>query len=290
MAATLNSLRRRQINFCSRWLKRLSASPTAFRFIKAIRDRPVARRLLAAAIGHNRPFSSLREAEASVAGRDGGGHRNPACGALHLSISQRARPSDYPALFHLAPLMHGIRSVFDFGGSVGNIFYCYRNYLTYSPELRWTVYDLPEVLERGENIAKERRENTLKFTARFHDANGADLFMAYGSAHYFDMPLAQMLAELDKKPRFVLVNRTPLTDGLPFATVQDGPWLLPCMIYNREEFVRGFEKIGYEPVDIWPVPERSLILPGYPDRAVHVYSGMFFRLNAAPAPRVCAGE
>ena len=141
------------------------------------------------------------------------------------------------------------------------------------------MYDLPKNLEVGARLAKEKREGRLRFTGNFADAEETDLFIASGSLHYFDKPLFSIIAELKKKPTYVLVNRTPFTAAPTLATVQDGGGdkLFSCMVYNRDEMIKGFEQLGYATVDVWQAAELSLIIPGYPDRSAMSYSGMFFR-------------
>jgi putative methyltransferase (TIGR04325 family) len=197
-----------------------------------------------------------------------------------MEAADKAYPSDYPALFHIQTVLPHLRSLFDFGGNVGNLFYCYSKYLELPPELIWTVYDLPKNNEIGEQLARNHGETRLRFTDQFSHADGTDLFIACGSLHYFEQPLALMIAGFLTKPRYVLINRTPLIDGPALATVQDGgTHRAACILYNRTHLIREFEAIGYELVDTWWATERSLIIPCYPDRSSHAYSGMFFRLR-----------
>jgi putative methyltransferase (TIGR04325 family) len=249
-----------------------------FTIIRSVRELPIFRNLFAVLVGYNRPFATLNEAAAAIAGYKRSGHEHAESRELHLTLAQSARPSDYPALFHIQPLLPQIRNVYDFGGNVGNLFYGYSKYLTLPPDLIWTVYDLPKNIDAGARLAMENCEDRLRFTEKFAAAEEADLFIASGSLHYFDRPLWQMIGDLKKRPRCILINRTPLTDGAPLATIQDwgGEGLFSCMLYNRSEMIRSFEQLGYSTVDTWQAAELSLIIPGYPDRSASTYSGMFF--------------
>ncbi len=238
------------------------------------------RHLLATATGPFRPFNSLNEATSAIAGLDGGGHISRQYQDLHLSFSQEARSSDYAALFYLNSILSEVSDVFDFGGCVGNVYYCYARYLNFCSEFSWTVYDLPETLNYGKELAVERGARHLKFSSNFGEAEGADIFIASGSLHYFDMPLYSLIAKLEKKPRFILINRTPLVESPPFATVQKGPdCLVACMLHNRSSLIQGFAGIGYDVVDVWPVLELSLKIPCYPDFSPRNYTGMFLRFR-----------
>jgi putative methyltransferase (TIGR04325 family) len=190
------------------------------------------------------------------------------------------RPGDYAALFYIQQFMPQVRSVFDLGGNVGNLFYCYLKYLNLGPDFRWTVLDLPKTIALGRQIATERNENRLRFTDRLEDADGTSLFMTSGSLQYFEQSLPSIITGFANRPHFVLLNREPLTDGPATATVVDGEtYRLPCLLHNRQSVVEGLESLGYEMLGSWKIPERSLIVPCYPDRSALEYSGMFFRLK-----------
>jgi putative methyltransferase (TIGR04325 family) len=230
--------------------------------------------------GYSRPFTTLQEATAAIAGYEGGGHSNPGHAKVLMKATEKAGPSDYAALFFLQPIMPLIRTVFDFGGNVGNLFYCYSKYLDLPSDLTWMVYDLPENIEIGEQIASNSGERRLRFTSSLNDGDGADLFIASGALHYFEPPLPEIIAKFKNRPHYVLVNRTPLVDGRPFATVQDaGTFRVACMLYNRDDLIRGFDAAGYDMVESWRALERSVVIPCYPDQSVPAYSGMFFQLR-----------
>ncbi len=121
-----------------------------------------------------------------------------------MSMGEVARPSDYAALFHIQPLLPSIRTVFDFGGNAGNLFYCYSRYLQLPPDLIWTVYDLPKNRIVGAQIATEKGEKRLRFTGELSEADGVDLFIASGALHYFEQPLPDMIAGLRQLPRYII--------------------------------------------------------------------------------------
>jgi len=278
MGSVIRLARIRQIRFCSRWLRRLSATPAVFSMIKIIRQLPVARDVLHAVSGYNRIFPTLNDATAAASGYEGGGHYNPNYLKVKIPEADRARPGDYAALFYMQQNLSHISSVFDLGGNVGNLFYCYLKYLAISPEFTWMVYDLPKTIAAGEQIAKERHETRLRFTNQLRDADGADLFITSGSLQYFQQSLPDMIGGFSKKPRYVLINREPLIDAPTCATVVDGEtYRLASVLHDRRELIRGLQALEYEIVDSWQIPERSLVVPCYPDRSAHCYSGMFLR-------------
>jgi putative methyltransferase (TIGR04325 family) len=284
MGGVIRSARIRQIRFCSRWLRRLSNRRGVFPVIRAIRELPLVRELLTAVLGYSRPFANLTAAAAAASGYEGGGHYNPNYLKVKIPEAETVRPGDYAALFYIQQFMPHIRSVFDLGGNVGNLFYCYVKYLNFGRDFRWTVLDLPKTIALGRQIATGQNENRLFFTDRLNDADGTNLFMTSGSLQFFEQSLPSMIAGFVNRPPFVLVNREPLTDGPTTATVVDGEtYRLPAMLHNRNSIIQGMVALGYEMLGSWQIPERSLIVPCYPDRSALEYSGMFFRLTRVEA-------
>jgi len=170
-----------------------------------------------------------------------------------------------------------MRRLFDVGGNVGNLYYYYTKYLPFHPDAEWLTMDLPAVVEVGRRIAKQRNASRLRFTIDFSDAEDSDLIIASGSLHYFSEPLPAMIGRLRRRPRYVLVNRTPMTTRSDFATTQDArTYRVACMVYNRAHFIKLFEDIGYRLVGQWEAPELSINVPLHPKHSAKAYTGMFF--------------
>ena len=95
MTSLMIRARIRQIRSCSRWLCFLSGVPAAFALIRIARELPIARGVLRAAAGYNRPFPTLREAADAISGYEGGGHCNSEYMTRTLARAESALPSDY---------------------------------------------------------------------------------------------------------------------------------------------------------------------------------------------------
>lgn len=272
MTTTIQRIRIKQIRVCSRWLNRFSMLRPLRPVLKA------ARPLLHPLTGYRRPFATLADAETAVARYSRQGHANPDNARIHLELAQKPRPSDYAALFHINAALPDIRTVFDLGGNAGNLYYSYSRHLPFHHSLAWTVFDLPAMTEIGRRIAAEKSDRRLRFSHSFDSAEAADLFIASGSLHYFPQPLPELIANLKAKPKYILINRTPLTDAEPTATIQDaGAFLVACRLYNKQDLLRGFDALGYDLIDSWSAEELSVQIPCYPELSVPSYSGMFLR-------------
>jgi putative methyltransferase (TIGR04325 family) len=259
----------------------LTRLPPVASLVARVRKWPVVRQAVDLVAGYNRVFPDLAAAR-GFAKRYGkpGADSDEDSHAL-LDEMAKMRPSDYPALFHLSRLsLEGLR-VFDLGGTVGNIFYLYDRYLNFPPSLRWTVHDLPQNRDRGRDLAKQRGESRLLFTDDPRGAGGHDVLLVSGALHYFEFALADYLAGLTRRPRHVIVNRTPLVDAPTAATVQYTYFdvMVACRLLNRAELVAGIEGLGYRLIDSWRAPDFSIKLPYNPDHWVRQYSGLYFRVE-----------
>lgn len=265
-------------------VRRVGRLPGGERLLRTARRMPLLGPLYQARLAFHRPYPSLREAEAAVARYRSCGHDRVGNAGHHLRNAASLSPSDYPVLFHLSQRAAGIDVVFDLGGNVGNLYYAYAGRLALPARARWMVHDLPSNVATGQAIAREHDAGRLAFTTRWMDASGASALLASGSLHYFDRPLPEMLADLADKPRYVIINRTPLTDGEPLATVQSVQgFVVACFLYNRQALVSGLRALGYRLVDRWDVAERSLEIVGYPEHGVIGYGGMFLELEGDAA-------
>jgi putative methyltransferase (TIGR04325 family) len=294
MSSTIRLLRIKQIRFTARLLRAVERLPGGNHLMRRVANWPITAPILNAILGYHRLFNSLSQAVAAARPYAEGGHQDPEHPKLHMSLAEVPRPSDYAALFHMRGLIYDRAKIVDFGGSIGNLFYLYDRYLNLPSDCIWLVFDLAPWVELGRNVATNRGENRLRFTRKWEDATGAELLIASGSVHYFDIPLSQIVSELPEKPSRILINRTPLIDGPTKATVQDGgTHRVGCVLYNRTQFVTAFEAIGYEVVDSWKAWELSLKLVGKPEYSALPYSGFFFRLKGrsqnGPARHILEG-
>ena len=189
-------------------------------------------------------------------------------------------PSDYPVLFWLEKLLPANRTLFDFGGYLGISFYTYQRVMTYPPELRWTIFDVPAVVEAGRDLATKQNATQLNFTEDFAGANGSDILLAAGSIHFCKEAFSERLESLAEKPKHLIINKLPAVDEDPFVTLHSmGPALCPYRVFNRDAFIQSIVRCGYELVDSWSNPDLGCYIPFHPEKTVRAFSGMYFRRN-----------
>ncbi len=196
---------------------------------------------------------------------------------------QRIYDYDYPVLFWLRDLLTPETRLFDLGGHVGVQCYAYSKYLDFPAGLRWVVCEVPEIAQRGAELAREQGRRELSFTSRFEDGDGCDVFLSAGAIHYIEAPaLAEIIGKYATKPRHLLLNKVPLYDGPPFVTLQNaGVSFVPQQVFNRGQLVSSIEQLGYRLVDQWNDRIHSCRIPFQPERSVEHYSGLYFRHGSA---------
>jgi putative methyltransferase (TIGR04325 family) len=207
-------------------------------------------------------YRDFAEAEATAPHTKDLGYDHPEPAAMYRERAEHLHPSDYPVLFWL--LKHGqqVKRVFDFGGHVGVSFYAYQHYLSFPSELKWTVCDVPAVVEAGAVFAHERGAKQLQFTTNRNDGSGADLWLANGSLQYLEEPLHRLLSALQERPKRVIANMLPVAEGESFVTLQNiGTAFCPYRIHHRASVIEGVCALGYRLVDSWVNPEKSCHVP-----------------------------
>jgi len=185
---------------------------------------------------------------------------------------------DYPVLFWLKSLFEqGYTNIFDFGGNVGVHFYTYSKYIKYPEALQWKVCEVPAIAKSGNEIAEKRCVKNLKFTIDFKDIKEQEIFISSGAIQYIGN-LSEILSTT-YKPKHLLINRLPLYDnGKQFVTLQNGGKVFyPQFVFNKTEFIEGFNQIGYELMDIWEDTFDGCFIPFHPEKSVKFYSGLYFK-------------
>ena len=101
------------------------------------------------------------------------------------------------------------------------MFYCYNKYIDLS-SVDWNVFDFPYYVAEGRMLAESRgRQEHIVFTEDLSNAAQADLLIISGSIHYFETPMYEMVEGLERKRPYVLINRSPFSEGNEVAVVQD---------------------------------------------------------------------
>ena len=197
---------------------------------------------------------------------------------------------DYPVMWRLEhALLAGAKNVLDIGGSIGVHYYAYKPYIALMDCVNWEIVEVPAIATIGRNLAIQNGAKTLNFTEDLDQAiksKAHNIWISAGAIQYFeDARPDHLLDRSGARPQHILLNKLPLYDGEDFVTTQNlgsGSYA-PLHVYNRRRFIDGIESLGYTLRDQWPVHERSLQLPGYPERSFPTFSGLYFEAARSSA-------
>lgn len=222
-------------------------------------------------------FDSFEAAASSAPAVRPLGYDNDA--SANLAYSPELQPRDYPPMFWLQKAFaSGLRTVFDLGGHVGVRYYGYRRVMDFPSGLRWTVCDVPAVVARGRELAATRAPGgQLAFTCDYQAAAEHEVLFASGSLQYLPLSLAELLAELPRKPRCVIVNITPIHPSRSFFTLNSiGTAFCAYRVQAHDRFVSELQALGYAKLDEWENTGKAMTLPYTDGYDVPHYSGFCF--------------
>jgi putative methyltransferase (TIGR04325 family) len=207
---------------------------------------------------------------------------NNSVSAVSLGRGTPMLPSEYPIIYWLSRILPQSPTILDLGGYLGLSYDWYKKYDIYPANLRWTIYDVPAVVEEGRRMLEREPGRPLRFTTDFAEASTVDVLLASGSLQFCEEPLADMLSRLEKPPAHLLINKLAAHVHRQFYTLQNmGPSIAPYRVVRRADFVQSLEDLGYQLVDSWQNPELTCYIPFHPDETVEAFDGFYFRRNNA---------
>lgn len=203
--------------------------------------------------------------------------------------SKRVFAYDYPVIWWLQRAFEqGAATVLDIGGSVGVHYYAYQKYVTMPDQLAWEVIEVPAIAGIGQELAIKNGASALTFTddvERGIARAAHDIWLSSGTIQYIeDARPSRLLKGCGVRPKHILLNKLPLYNGADFVTVQNvgGGAYVPSQVYNAGRFIQEVEALGYTLIDRWDVHERSMFVPGHPERSFPSFSGLYFVDSDSP--------
>ncbi len=224
-------------------------------------------------------FDSFAAAEAGAPPSKAIGYDNAE--AAKTLYSHQVYFYDYPALFWLGrALDEGMTSVFDLGGHVGIKYYAFRRMVNYPANLRWTVCDVPGVIQTGQELAVQREATAqLGFTVERNDASGYDVLYASGSLQYLPERLSEIIAKLPVKPKRVIVNTAAVHPDKTLYTLNSiGFAVCPYRIQHHDELMGELAQAGYKRRDAWRNEGKPIEVPFVDGGDKAYYAGCCFDL------------
>jgi putative methyltransferase (TIGR04325 family) len=166
----------------------------------------------------------------------------------------------YAIFFWLSKLIPRNYALFDLGGHVGTKYRAWREYLPLTDDFKWTVCDLPAIVEAGKKSASETPH--LRFTSNLNEANKKPILLASGVLQYADFDLPSVLDSLPVKPTNLLINKVPSHKGPDVFTLEHLHYsVVQYRIFDEQKLLADFERSGYKLIDRWRVLESSVRVP-----------------------------
>jgi len=257
----------------------IAAVPGIRPVLEALYERRFARAVPAPGNLYRGVFATFAQAQASAPGTRPTGYDNKASADLYRERTRRVYISDYPVMFWLARLFEsGANSVFDIGGHIGIGYYAYQKYVRFPETIRWRVLDVPAVNKAGEEFALEHdKARRLDFTDKPADADGYDIIFASGSLQYLEYTLADLIGQLARPPKHLVINLMPIHMSQSFFTLQNmGIAFCPYRVMAEREFIDGLKARGYALQDRWENPDRTCKIAFRPAESLDRYFGFCF--------------
>ncbi|PNG26422.1 methyltransferase, TIGR04325 family [Methylocella silvestris] len=208
------------------------------------------------------------------------GYDNEASALLLADDRHHVWASDYPVMFWLNKLIGDHSIIFDCGGNVGISFFAYQSYLSYPPDARWVVYEVPAVAAAGRAIAASSGAKQLSFVTDYKDVPNADIFLAAGVLQYLEDPF-RPFREATRLPPHIIINKTPIFDRPSAVTLQGtGAAFCPYHLFNRTEFLQQFHDLGYVVVNEWENPNVGCRIRGYSYYNIPSFSGFYLKRSS----------
>ncbi|MDH6166232.1 putative methyltransferase (TIGR04325 family) [Variovorax boronicumulans] len=223
-------------------------------------------------------FESFTAAEADAPPSKAVGYDHAAAANLY---SPQIYFYDYPGLFWLGRSIDaGLTRVFDLGGHIGIKYYAFRRVLSYPDSLRWTVCDVPSVIESGRAVAVQREvTGQLGFTTDYRDASGCDVLYASGSLQYLPVRIDEMLSTLQAKPKRIVLNTTAVHPERTIYTLNSiGVAVCPYRIEHHDDLLAMLARSGYRKRDTWRNEGKPIEVPFVDGGDKAYYAGGCFDL------------
>ncbi|MEY2632674.1 MAG: hypothetical protein RIR00_1328 [Pseudomonadota bacterium] len=196
--------------------------------------------------------------------------------AIWIDHIAPVRPSTYPVFFWLQALLQPGDTLVDYGGSIGLTYYGYRRRAALPTGSRWVVAEVPHISAQGRQVAeREGVSGELQFVDSLETAPQGELLLAAGALQYMEHSVPGLLEQLGYRPRHILLNKLPLTQGSSFWSLQNfGPSVSPYCVYNEAEFLAYFSERGYRLRDRWQVAELDCQIPFHPEHGLDSFCGL----------------
>lgn len=215
-------------------------------------------------------YATYDAALAAVPAELGGGWNDDT-----VAAGRQFQSSIYATIFWISKMLETGSRIVDFGGAVGQTYDEFVQRQPFPDGATWCVVDVPTAVKRGRELSAANKRPGLSFAEQISDVDGCDIFVSRGCLQYVATPLGEILDSLPALPRYLLIDKIPLTDGEGFCTLQHlGLSASPYKIFNRSAFLSPLAERGYVVRDAWPVQDINFAIPFHPEKFLPSLQGL----------------
>jgi putative methyltransferase (TIGR04325 family) len=226
---------------------------------------------------HSGIYPSYEAALADIPPSRQAGWDHESSAGLWLDQIDPVRPSTYPIFFWLAQLFGENEALVDVGGSIGLTYYGYRRLGQLPRGSTWTVVEVTRIAEQGRQIAQREHARELSFVDQLASVGRCDVLLSAGALQFMPTSVPGLLEALPNAPRYILLNKLPLTPREECWTLQNyGPAVTPNRLFNEQQFLGYFSMHGYQLRDRWAVQDLDCLIPFHPERFIKEFAGFLF--------------
>jgi len=201
---------------------------------------------------------------------------------VSLNMISQVALCDYPVLLWLDRLIreNNNLSLLDAGGHAATKFTAFSDQLPLS-QIDWAVWDLQSLLKVGGQWQGEGRlPKAIRFVDTPKDAGDVDLLLASGLLQYLDISLTELLGQMSKPPRYIILNKVATRPDDELVTLElIGSIRVPYRMRNKPAFEAELDEAGYMIHESWTIPSLSHRIGTHPWLGSSESMGYFLELK-----------
>ena len=219
-------------------------------------------------------YPSLEFARQQIADQSKSTYDNDDVVDISLEWFSRVSLFDYPILYWLLRFINekNIDSIMDFGGHIGVKYYAYQGYIRLPDSFKWRVVDVPAMVHRGKEKAKEEGIKNLEFFSDVEEVPATSVLFSSGSLMYADISIDQVVSNMLVRPSYILINKLAVLPDTEVISLEGfGHSCIPYRVFSLRRFNEAVSNLDYELIDSWEIEDRTHSIP-FVERAHEVKS------------------
>lgn len=223
-------------------------------------------------------FDSREEAIAAAPSNLPVGYDNNVVAEISYKKMCHLMPWDYPVIYWLQRLLPQAEQLLDAGGHMGTKYRAFNKYLDLN-KCKWTIYDVPAIVQAGRKLAVKEGLTTLEFVESLTGLKCPDIFLASGLLQYLDIPFSELIKQLPSLPQHLIINKVAMRHEQSVFTLENfGAARVPYQIRNRDIFLNEIKMLGYSIKDEWQIPSLSNSITTHPEYGQFNSAGFYLTL------------